>query len=251
MATVSQWAFRLRKESEISDSAYFVTLTYDTDHVPITDKGYMSLDKKAVQDYIKRLRKREAENFQIKYFAVGEYGSKRMRPHYHLIVFNVVDTDNLFRAWSHRGKDFGNVHVGMVEGASIAYVLKYMVKEGKIPVHKNDDRVKEFRLMSKGLGKNYLSVQTIKYHRQDLSLKFLTIEDGIKVPMPRYFSERIWTKEEREKQKKILKQNLETKNERIRAKFERNNPGVDFTKKSYQEAQYRNRKLTDKGRDLE
>ena len=39
----SQWSFRLRKQAEVSTSAYFITLTYDTEHVPITPNGFMTL----------------------------------------------------------------------------------------------------------------------------------------------------------------------------------------------------------------
>jgi len=53
----SGWSYRLVKEGDRSKTALFITLTYNTDKVPITKKGYMNLDKKDVQKFMKRLRK--------------------------------------------------------------------------------------------------------------------------------------------------------------------------------------------------
>lgn len=141
---VSGWSFRLMNEEKKSSSAFFLTLTYDTKHVDITKNGFMTLNKKHMQDFMKRLRKRNQE--KLKYFLVGEYGGKTKRPHYHLILFNAV-LDTVQPAW-----ELGSVHYGLVTGASVGYTLKYMMKPSKIPMHKNDDRLKEFSLMSKGLG---------------------------------------------------------------------------------------------------
>lgn len=140
---VSGWSFRLLNQGRVSDSAHFITLTYDTKHVPITDRGYMGLSKRDVQLFFKRLRKSHESGTQIKYYACGEYGGKTFRPHYHIILFN-AKLELIQPAWQ-----LGQVHYGDVSGASIGYCLKYICKEGKIPLHKNDDRQKEFALMSK------------------------------------------------------------------------------------------------------
>ena len=58
-------------------SAQFITLTYDTSTVPITRNGYMSLDKRDLQLFFKRLRKSQGKDSTgasmppIKYYAVG------------------------------------------------------------------------------------------------------------------------------------------------------------------------------------
>ena len=82
----SGWSFRLIKEGERSETALFVTLTYDTKYVPLTKNGFMSLNKRHIQTYMKRLRK--LSDRKLKYYVCGEYGSKRDRPHYHMIIFN-------------------------------------------------------------------------------------------------------------------------------------------------------------------
>lgn len=141
---ISGWSFRLLQEERHSLSSLFITLTYDTKHVPITERGFMSLAKRDVQLFFKRLRK--ANVGKLKYYVAGEYGGKTNRPHYHIILFG-AEVSTIQEAWG-----LGSVHYGTVSGASVGYTLKYMSKKGKIPLHSNDDRVPEFSLMSKSWG---------------------------------------------------------------------------------------------------
>lgn len=187
----SGWSFRLVQEGKRSLSALFVTLTYNTDFVPITEKGYMNLDKTDVQKFMKRLRK--LSNQKLKYYVCGEYGTKRMRPHYHMILFN-ADREKVEKAWSLENKPLGSIYIGDVNEASIGYTLKYMTKKGKIPIHHNDDRQKEFSLMSKGLGSNYLSQQMINWHKSDIEKRMhCNIEGNKKIAMPRYYKDKIYS----------------------------------------------------------
>lgn len=182
----SQWSFRLRKEGDYSSSSYFITLTYDTQHVPITKNGYMTLNPEHVTLWLKRLRKISKE--KIKYYYVGEYGSNTNRPHYHMIIFN-ANIEDIETTWY-----YGSVHYGTVTGASIGYTLKYMIKDARIPMHKNDDRIPEFGRMSKGLGIGYLTAETMYWHTDKRALlqRLCCVIDGKKVPMPRFYKERIY-----------------------------------------------------------
>lgn len=187
----SVWTFRLKTHAKNANTSYFVTLTYDTRFVPITKRGFLTLDKRHVQLYFKRLRKSHPKEVQIKYYLAGEYGSKTFRPHYHIILFN-ADIELIHKAW-----DKGEVHIGELTEASAAYTAKYINKGKIIPMHQNDDRLPEFSLMSKKLGLNYLSEKIINYHRADIERNFITLEDGKKISLPRYFREKIWTEQER------------------------------------------------------
>lgn len=190
---VNQWVFRLRQEDKISKSSLFVTLTYGS-KVPLTSNGYMTLQKRDFQLFLKRLRKIQAKkcDWKIKYYAAGEYGEQRFRPHYHAIMFNVFDMEDINKAWQ-----LGDIHVGKVSGASIAYTAKYIDKSKRIPLHARDDRQKEFSLMSKGLGSNYLTPAMIKYHKRHLQDNYVTDIDGNKIAIPRYYRDRIFTDDER------------------------------------------------------
>lgn len=187
----SVWTFRLKTHAKNANTSHFVTLTYDTRFVPITKRGFLTLDKRDVQLYFKKLRKAHPKEVQIKYYLAGEYGSKTFRPHYHIILFN-ADIELIHKAW-----DKGEVHIGELTEASAAYTAKYINKGKIIPMHQNDDRLPEFSLMSKKLGLNYLSEKIINYHRADIERNFITLEDGKKISLPRYFREKIWTELER------------------------------------------------------
>lgn len=92
-----QWANRCMLELQYHDSAYFVTLTYDDYHIPISyypdeETGEalesFTLCKRDFQLFMKRLRKRFSDQ-QIRFFACGEYGPSTFRPHYHVILFGL------------------------------------------------------------------------------------------------------------------------------------------------------------------
>jgi hypothetical protein len=191
----SGWSFRLVKEGERSQTALFVTLTYNTEHVPLTENGFMSLDKKHIQDFMKRLRKNSEH--KLKYYCVGEYGGVRNRPHYHLILFN-ADPEKVERAWSHYQAGLGyvrigSIYIGQVTEASIGYCLKYMQKIRKVGKHNRDDRVKEFSLMSKGLGANYLTQNMDMWHKNDLvNRMYVPLIGGKKIAMPRYYKDKLY-----------------------------------------------------------
>lgn len=186
---VSQWSFRLMQEERRSSSAVFITLTYSTTTVPITTAGYMTLTKTAIQLFMKRLRKAHPKEWpKIVYYAVGEYGGKTMRPHYHMLLYN-ADIKLIAKAWTD-----GHVHYGKVSGASIGYCLKYMSKKGKIPMHRNDDREPEFALMSKGIGESYLKDDMVAWHIvRGHERMYCCLQDGRKISMPRYYKDKIFS----------------------------------------------------------
>lgn len=82
------WSFRIIDECKLHTFNCFITLTYNEENLP-KDK---SVNRREVQLFIKRLRK-ELEPLKIRYFCCGEYGSRRNRPHYHLIIFGWFPSD--------------------------------------------------------------------------------------------------------------------------------------------------------------
>lgn len=202
------------KEADRSDTAFFVTFTYDQEHVPMTKNGFMTLNKKHVQLFFKKLRHKH-HGKQIKYYAAGEYGGKGKRPHYHIILFNAdlekligrkaanhyrlgyIDLDGkveyLCPSWEH-----GHITIGSITEASVGYTLKYICKPSKVPLHSRDDRQKDFALMSKRMGDNYISLRTQRWHQLDQNNRFhLTLVDGKKIGMPRYYKEKIYSDSQR------------------------------------------------------
>lgn len=120
----SEWAFRLRQELKVCTSAYFLTLTYRDECLPLSPCGIPELRKDHMQLFMKRLRKENARHCgsRLRYYSVGEYGTRTDRPHYHSIMFNlcqeaVIKLDSI---WS-----LGGTYVGPVGPGAIPYVTKY------------------------------------------------------------------------------------------------------------------------------
>jgi len=187
---ISGWSFRLTKHGQASNTSQFVPLTYDESNVPISENGLQTLRKTDLQKFFKRLRKLTHE--KISYYAVGEYGDKTQRPHYHIILFN-GNCNNVESAWNLNNTTIGHCHFGDVNDASIGYTLKYISKEKQIPMFQQDDRQKEFSIMSKGLGKSYLTPQAIKWHKNKLEERmYLPLPGGKKASMPRYYKDKMY-----------------------------------------------------------
>lgn len=197
----NQWYIRLHYEQLASITSYFITLTYAT-----APRSYNYLRTTIKQDlikYMKRLRKTEP---MLKYYAVSEYGEISQRPHYHAIVFNIKDVNNIAKAWILNGEAIGNIHIGQVEPASIKYVTGYLGKKIGIPFTDYDDREKEFSIMSKGLGIRYVE-KTGNYHKEQKEA-FTTL-NGIKYKLPKYYKEKllpVLTPKQKEKLLTQLKQ---------------------------------------------
>lgn len=202
------WCFRLKKQDEVSASSLFVTLTYDNEHVPRSKNGFLTLDKDDFQNFMKALRRNNdmyyeasdrftrlpalGDPIKISYYAVGEYGSTTSRPHYHAIIFNASDTA-LQKSWKH-----GHIDIGTFSTGSVSYVASYLNKGRVVPAHPRDDRLKEFALMSKKMGINYLSSAVVDYHKADITRNYITVEGGYRKPLPRYFRDKIYSESERQ-----------------------------------------------------
>lgn len=227
------WAFRLQSEERVSTSAHFITFTYDTSNLVTTPNGLQSLCKFHMQNFYKRLRKLHGKGHRtIKHYTVGEYGSTTKRPHYHAIIFN-ANVDLIELAWSHRENNYqkptiiGELYYGDVNGHSIGYTLKYICKGKTVPAFKDDDRQREFSLISKGLGISYLTDNIKAWHKADMhNRRYIQIMGGIKVAMPRYYYDKLFDGYEKDllamsgsliQQDEFYKQFMEGYQDRIQA----------------------------------
>jgi hypothetical protein len=182
------WCFRLEKELKASSSACFLTLTYDEENIPWAELP--TLVRRDFQLFMKRLRK-HANTTKIKYFAVGEYGDRTERPHYHAIVFNLPRPFEKFltKAWK-----YGHIHIGTVTEASIFYTTKYSLKglKRKKPFEFDEyGREPQFQLMSNGLGVDY-SKEIIRDYLITNGTKLITLPGGSKKKIPRYYVDKLF-----------------------------------------------------------
>ena len=117
----NQWIFRLKQELKASLRACFVTLTYSDTNLPrgdlCTDDGEIYETIPVVMPehltlFFKRLRKsiKKKYNSNFKYFAVGEYGDKTMRPHYHVAFFGYTMSEMQFEISIQEAWTYGHIH---------------------------------------------------------------------------------------------------------------------------------------------
>lgn len=160
-----QWANRGYLESKLHDENYFITLTYDDDHLPMHDSVNVdgmiyirnddwtgTLKKRDLQLFFKRLRKRIGK---FSYMAAGEYGDKNGRPHYHAILYgahfetetfynsrninnnfywqnDIIEecwTEEVGRGAAGAGRSLGFSNISIANWNTIAYTARYITKK--------------------------------------------------------------------------------------------------------------------------
>lgn len=79
------WTHRLILERKAHDKSAFVTLTYDDENL---ERVKHQVSIREIQKFNKRLRKKFS-GIRIRFYAVGEYGDRTWRPHYHIAYFGI------------------------------------------------------------------------------------------------------------------------------------------------------------------
>lgn len=185
----NEWTDRLKIELQDASSAHFITLTYDEENVTYGEY-HPTLVKSDLQKFLKRLR-RNVQN-KLRYYAVGEYGTDTLRPHYHIILFNLPNDllGEIDKAWK-----MGYSYIGTVTPASIHYVTKYHVNKTFSP----EGCEPSFATMSRrpGIGHSYVEKYT-SYHDGKINRNYIPQQGGIKTRLPRYYKDRLYTPAERE-----------------------------------------------------
>lgn len=185
----AEWATRIMLEAKAHECNYWLTLTYDDEHLPIaeeikyrketyTNDGTWTsgtLYDKDVKTFINSLRQKYHRKGHdgIKYFYCGEYGSTTERPHYHIILLNCplditqfhdCHVDSNYKAhWkSNEIENYWNkgiIDLCELEWSNAAYTARYCTK--KLNTHSKEwycerGKIPEYVQMSKGIAFNYL-----------------------------------------------------------------------------------------------
>ena len=129
-----QWAMRCVHEASLHEKNCFVTLTYSPENLPVGG----ALDYEAPVLFMKRLRKKFGDS--IRSYGCAEYGEKKSRPHYHLLIFNHDFTDKIL--WKDQGENslyvssdlenlwpYGHSTCGALTFESAAYTARYVTKK--------------------------------------------------------------------------------------------------------------------------
>ncbi len=221
----SGWLLRLEHEQRESSGSLFLTLTYAEENLPYYEND-RCFDKSHLQKFWKKLRHYSS----FRYYAVSEYGGKFGRPHYHVLLFNYQGSQEAIRkCWTH-----GYVHIGDVTSASINYCAAYVVTKEQQEFEIGDPR-RPFMVCSKnpGIGNSYID-KFRRYHK-DGKKPHAVRQFGEKVALPRYYSEKIFSKVERQVMSKLFINSIDEDSDPVLSykDYKKSNPNGNFRK--YQE----------------
>lgn len=200
-----EWQVRLQEEIRHDKRGKFVTLTFSNESIKELNEEIEGLDgynldneiaRKGVRRFLERWRKRYKKS--VKHWLVTELGGNGTENiHLHGIIWTEEKAKTIEKIWKYGYTWIGdNENGGYVNEKTINYIVKY--------VNKTDKKHKEYNskiLTSAGIGNKYLersdSSQN-KYNPKGTKETYTT-RQGIKLAMPIYYRNKIYTEEEREK----------------------------------------------------
>lgn len=221
------WTTRIELEARDypKEEVWFITLTYDDDHVPgmIVKTGEIMrkvqytwkpgekrpssvqiLLYQDIQKFLKRLRK--AYWGKLRYFVAGEYGEQTARPHYHMILYGWKPTDleNLYKIhhngyytskWLENLWGMGQIQIAQAVPETYRYVAGYVTKKmyeidgKKANEYYELGQTKPFACMSlkPGLGDHYYQEHKAEIWRKG----YIQCTNGKKAQIPRYYEKQM------------------------------------------------------------
>lgn len=225
------WTTRIELEARNypKEEVWFITLTYDDNHVPgmIVKTGEIMrkvqytwkpgekrpesvqiLLYEDIQKFLKRLRK--AYNSKLRYFVAGEYGEQTARPHYHMILYGWKPTDleNLYKIhhngyykskWLENLWGMGQIQIAQAVPETYRYVAGYVTKKmyeidgKKANAYYELGQTKPFACMSlkPGLGDRYYQEHKAEIWRQG----YIQCTNGKQAQIPRYYEKQMEAEE--------------------------------------------------------
>ena len=221
------WTTRIELEARDypKEEVWFITLTYDDEHVPgmIVKTGEIMrkvqytwkpgekrpssvqiLLYEDIQKFLKRLRK--AYRGKLRYFVAGEYGEQTARPHYHMILYGWKPTDleNLYKIhhngyytseWLKGLWRMGQIQIAQAVPETYRYVAGYVTKKmyeidgKKANAYYKLGQTKPFACMSlkPGLGDHYYQEHKAEIWRQG----YIQCTNGKRAQIPRYYEKQM------------------------------------------------------------
>lgn len=202
-----QWASRCIHEASLQEKNCFITTTYRDDQLPSGN----SLNYRDWQLFMKRLRKKYAQQEKIRFYMCGEYGEKFDRPHYHACLFGIDFEDKKYFKKTEKGHSLytseileevwgkGHCLIGQLTYETAAYTARYIMKKINGQLQKEHyekidketgeitNRTPEFNKMSlkPGIGAGWLE----KY-KNDAYPEGEIIINGKKTRTPRYYDKK-------------------------------------------------------------
>lgn len=184
VARMRSYMIRLLYECNNYPDSVFITLTFNNDSLSV----FRDNPNRAVRLFLDRCRK--FFNTSVRHWFVPEYGTLHGRIHYHGILFNTgldFNPNNLAALWR-----YGFIYIGYANERTCRYICKYVTKSYSRG-YSSPPRI----ISSKGIGKNFLNSENIAFHRSDGILRPYIIYGSLKVPLPRYYYDKIFDSEDK------------------------------------------------------
>lgn len=238
-----EWANRGYLESLQYKHNYFITLTYDEDHLPEAEEVTTSsgltfteleeyewkgiLVPKEFTQFMKNLRqimKRDYNVDGVRFMGCGEYGGEGARPHYHIILFNCPLPEETFynpriswgkdvyyqntiieRAWTK-----GISNICEANWNNIAYTARYITKKingtGSEEEYAARGQIKEFFRTSRnpGIAREYYEKNKDEIYKTDQIM--IKNKKGVHYVKPPKYFDQLYEKENPKEFEKIRKQ---------------------------------------------
>lgn len=236
----AQWATRLTYECQKYQHNYFVTLTYDEQHLPIAETikiGDVTWENEGEEIWqegtvwephmhkflhdLRQYLQRRKNHTGLKYYYCAEYGENTHRPHYHIILMNCPldmsqwydwfrddrfklhwKTPELEQFWKN-----GMIDVAECEWSCCAYVARYCMK--KLHTKNNyeyaeEGKLPEFVRMSRNLGRDYYEKNKLRIYQYD-EIIMRTVQGNIGAFKPPKAWDKLFQKEHPEQWEQIKK----------------------------------------------
>lgn len=203
-----EWTARASHEDQTQKNKnIFFCLTYAPSKAHYTAKKAMvagdakaSLKREDYTKFIKRLRtyvdRKIEKGRKLRLIACGEYGTKRWRPHYHIIVWginrNEITQEILEELWGYGHVELEKESAGVY---GMQYVIGYIRKkisskyENKM-IYEDNGRERPFMAMSQGIGGEWADK-----NREDWTKRLKVTIKGTEISVPRYYIKRILKQE--------------------------------------------------------
>lgn len=205
-----QREYQIRLQEEIRHShGEFLTLTIDDDSYKKLEKEIPKLPKKVLEEskkngeydniiatealrkFLERCRKQTGKS--IKHWCITELGGEKGRIHLHGIFFGQNINEIIKKNWK-----YGFIYIGQyVNEKTVMYITKYMFKQCE-----HNKLFKGKVLSSSGIGAGYVSrydSSRNKYKENKNTNETYQFRNGVKVNLPNYYRNKIYSEEEREK----------------------------------------------------
>lgn len=229
-----QWQVRLNEEIKSDNKAYFMTMTFSEESLDklttevLKSKRYSKKEVNeiatiAVRRFLERWRKEYKKS--IKHWLITELGhTGTERIHIHGLIWTDKPQE-IERIWQYGFVDTGQY----VNEKTINYIVKYVNK-----LDKDHKGYKSKILTSPGIGKGYLNRidKKLNEYKGKETKEYYKTPIGLKVNLPIYYRNKIYTEEQREQ----LWINKLDKNEIwiCGEKLEANSQSEERTRKYYQ-----------------